>query len=175
MSEGSIDSWFIALIAALLAFLLWRIFAGRFGKAGQSGPFVLPLGVVLRPQPLLTEREMLLYNLIRLAVQDRYLLFTQVPFWSFLSVEAESESRTQVLRHLALKRADFVLVHPGSRMVEQVVQVEEDLSVDPESAVRGREVQRIVHAAGIRVTTLKAQPACTVQQLEQLLGTSDPE
>ena len=175
MSEGSIDSWFIALVAALLAFLLWRIFAGYSRRAGQSGPFVLPLGVVLRPQPLLTERQLLLYNLIRLAVQERYLLFAQVPLWSFLSVETEGESRTQVLRHLALKRADFVLVHPGSRVVEQVVQLEEDPSVDPEGALRGREVQRIVQAAGIRVTTLKPQPACTVQQLEQLLGMSDTE
>jgi len=175
MSESSIDSWFIALIAALLAVLLWRIFASWSGKAGRSGPFILPLGVVLRPQPLLEERELLLYNLIRLAVQDRYLLFTQLPLLSFLSVEAEGEVRTQVLRHLALKRADFALVHPGSRMVEQVVQLEEELSVNPESALRGREVQRIIHAAGIRVTILKAEPNYAVQQLEHLLGMSDSE
>ena len=175
MSERSIDSWFLALIAGLLAFLLWRIFASWFGKAVQSGPFILPFGVVLRPQPLLAERELLLYNLIRLAVQDRYLLFTQVPLWSFLSVEAEGQSRTQVLRHLALKRADFVLVHPGSRRVEQVVQLEEEPSVDPEGAMRGREVQRIVHAAGIRVTILNAESTYAVQQLEQLLGISDSE
>lgn len=175
MSEGSIDSWFIALIAALLALLLWRIFASWFSKAGRSGPFILPLSVVLRPQPLLAEKELLLYNLIRLAVQDRYLLFAQVPLWSFLSVEAEGESRTQVLRHLALKRADFILVHPGSRMVEQVVQLEEAPSANPDGMMKGREVQKAVQAAGIRVTTLKAQPSYTVQQLEQLLGMSDSE
>ncbi|HEX5551203.1 MAG TPA: DUF2726 domain-containing protein, partial [Nitrospira sp.] len=131
--------------------------------------------VILRSEPILTERELLLYNLIRLAVEDRYLLFAQVPLWSFLSVDADGDSRTQVLRHLALKRADFILVHPGSRMVEQIVQLEEDSSADPNGAIRGREVQRAALAAGIRVTTLKVQPNYTVQQLEQLLGVSDPE
>ena len=169
------DFWFMVLIAALLALVLWFIFARWPGKTGRSGPFVLPLGVMLRQEPLLTERELLLYNLIRLAVQDRYLLFAQVPLWSFLSVEAAGNFRTQVLRHLALKRADFILVHPGSRMVEQVVQLEEDSSATPNAATKEGEVQRAVRAAGIKMTTLRAQPTYTVQQLEQLLGVSDPE
>jgi hypothetical protein len=176
MNEGSHDSWFIALMVAVPAFLLWRILSGRFRRASRSGPFVLPLGVVLRPQPLLGERELLLYNLIRLAVEDRYLVFTQVPLWSFLAVVVDGEARLEVLRHLALKRADVVLVHPGSRVVEQVVQWDQgETASDPAGARQGREVQRILHAAGIRVTTLSVQPSYTVQELERLLGMSDPE
>lgn len=177
MNGGFFDSWFIALIVAVPALLLWRIFfPGRFRRASRSGPFVLPLGVVLRPQPLLGERELLLYNLIRLAVEDRYLVFAQVPLLSFLAVDAEGESRLEVLRHLALKRADVVLVHPGSRLVEQVVQWEQgEAASDPAGARQGREVQRMLHAAGIRVTTLGVQPTYTVQELERLLGMSDPE
>jgi hypothetical protein len=93
-----------------------------------------------------------------------------------LAVQAEGDSRLEVLRHVALKRADFVLVHPGSRMVEQVVQLERgDPEVDPAGARQGREVQRMLHAAGIRVTTLSLQPQYTVQELERLLGMSDLE
>ncbi len=176
MNEGSVDSWFIALIVAVPALLVWRILSGRARPRVPSGPFVLPLGVVLRPQPLLGERELLLYNLIRLAVEDRYLVFAQVPLLSFLAVEAEGDARLEVLRHLALKRADIVLVHPGSRVVEQVVQFEaEDPASDPSDAISGRQVQRALHAAGIRVTTLNIQPSYTVQELERLLGMSDPE
>jgi hypothetical protein len=175
MTVGSIDFWFLVLGAALLGLLLWRIFPSRFHKTDRSGPFVLPVGAMLRPEPLLTDRELLLYNLIRLAVQDRYLVFAQVPLWSFLSAEAEGHARTQVLRHLALKRADFILVHPGSRLVEQVVQLEEVASAAPDGTTGGRDVQKVVQAAGIRVTTLKSQPTYTVQQLEQLLGMSDSE
>jgi len=138
---------------------------------------VLPLGVVLRPQPLLGERELLLYNLIRLAVEDHYLVFARVPLLSFLAVEAEGASRLEVLRHLALKRADVVLVHPGSRVVEQAVQFQDggSGSEPPTAEASNREVRRILHAAGIRVTTLNIQPAYTVQELERLLGVIDPE
>ena len=177
MNEGSFDWWFIAVIVAVPALLLWKIFFPvRFRRASRSGPFVLPLGVVLRPQPFLGERELLLYNLIRLAVEDRYLVFAQVPLLSFLGVDAEGESRFEVLRHLALKRADVVLVHPGSRVVEQVVQWEQGgAASDPAGARQSREVQRMLHAAGIRVTTLNVQPTYTVQELERLLGMGDLE
>jgi hypothetical protein len=163
MRQAAIDTPFFALIAAVLVFLFWRIVSGWSDKAHPAGPFTLPLGVVLRPQPLLAEKELLLYNLIRLAVEDRYL------------VEAEGDARIKVLRHLALKRADFVLVHPGSRVVEQVVQLDEESPTDPDRSANGREVQRILHSAGIRVTTLKAQPSYTVQELEHILGVSNLE
>ena len=176
MNASSLDSWIITLIVAVPALLVWRIFSGRARGSVRSGPFILPLGVVLRSQPLLGERELLLYNLIRLAVEDRYLVFAQVPLWSFLAVEAEGEARVEVLRHLALKRADLALVHPGSRRVEQVVQFEAgEPASDPAAARPSREVQRMLHAAGIRVTTLNVQPAYTVQELERILGMSDPE
>lgn len=176
MNAGSFDSWLIALIVAAPALLVWRTFFRRPPNRLRSAPFVLPPGVILRPQPLLGERELLLYNVIRMAAEDRYLVFAQVPLWSFLAVEAEDESRLEVLRHLALKRADVVLVHPGSRVVEQVVQFEGPESTPDSSAVpRSREVQRILQAAGIRVTTLEIQSSYTVQELERILGMSDPE
>ncbi|HLZ34241.1 MAG TPA: DUF2726 domain-containing protein [Nitrospira sp.] len=175
MKDGSIDSWFIGLVVGLLALLLWRIVGAGSSKAITSGQFTLPSGVTLRPQVLLSDAELLLYNLIRMAVQDRYLVFAQVPLWRILAVEAQGGLRTQVLRHLALKRVDFVLVHPGSRLVEQVVQLEEGPWADPEGKARSREIQRMVQAAGIRMTTLNAESNYTVTQLEQLFGVSEPE
>jgi hypothetical protein len=176
MNAGAFDSWVIGLMVAVPALLLWRTFIRRSRNSVRSAPFVLPLGAVLRPQPLLGERELLLYNLIRLAAEDRYLVFAQVPLWSFLAVDAEAESRLEVLRHLALKRADVLLVHPGSRVVEQVVQFEAPQSQsDSAGAPASREVQRILQAAGIRVTTLDVQPSYTIQELERMLGISDPE
>ncbi len=175
VSEGSIDSWFIGLVAAVLALLLWRVFLGGSKKSSQPGPFVLPGGVSLKPQALLADPELLLYNIIRMAVQDRYLVFVQVPLWRVLAVEAKGESRRKVLRYLALKQADFVLVHPGSRIVEQVVQLAADTSDASEEQQEIRDVQRLVEAAGIRFTILKVRPNYTVQELEQILGISDPD
>jgi Protein of unknown function (DUF2726) len=172
---STLDSWFIGLIIVLLALLLWRMVAAGRSKPGRSRPFHLPSGVTLRPQALFSDTELLLYNLIRMAVQDRYLVFAQVPLWRILSVEGEDELRTRVLRHIALKRVDFVLVHPGSRVVEQVVQLDEDVPADLDDQVRRREVQKMVQAAGIGFTSLIARPTYTVQELERLLGVSDPE
>ena len=175
MNERTLDSWFIGLITALLALLLWRIVAAGRRKPGHSRLFHLPSGVTLRPRALVTDTQLLLYNLIRMAVQDRYLVFAQVPLWSILSVEGESGLRTQVVRYIALKRVDFVLVHPGSRVVEQVVQLDDESQAESDDKVRRREVQNIVQAAGIRFTTLNVRSTYTIQELERLLEVSDPE
>jgi hypothetical protein len=55
------------------------------------------------------------------------------------------------------------------------VQLDEESPTDPDRSANGREVQRILHSAGIRVTTLKAQPSYTVQELEHILGVSNLE
>ena len=176
MNAGSFDSWVMTLMVAGPALLVWRTFFRRSRNRLRPAPFVLPPGVLLRPQPLLGERELLLYNVIRMAAEDRYLVFAQVPLWSFLAVEAGDESRLEVLRHLALKRADVVLVHPGSRIVDQVVQFEAPKSTPDSSVVPPPgEVQRIVEAAGIRVTTLEIQSNYTIQELAGILEMSDPE
>jgi hypothetical protein len=154
----------------LLAFLVWQMrVSSTTGPVGKE-TFVLPPGVTLRPQALLTDTELLLYNLIRLAVEDHYLVFAKVPLWSVVSVEAEGKARSQVLRQIALKQLDFVLVHPGTKVAEQVVLLEEGFPPQPYELTRRREVQSVLQAAGITLTTLKAHASYTVPQLAQLLG-----
>ena len=173
MREEAIDSWLLGLIALLVALLLWRIIAGGSRRIRKVGLMNVPPGTTLKSQPLFSDRELSLYNLLRMAVQDRYLVFAQVPLWRIVAVEGES--RLQVLRHLALKRADFVLVHPGSKVVEQVVQLEDDASVDLAGRTGNRDIQRVMQAAGIKVTTLNSQSTYTVRELEELLGLGEAE
>ena len=136
---------------------------------------MLAPGVTLRPQPLLTDNDLLLYNLIRLAVEDHYLVFARVPLWSVVSVEAEGKVRSQVLRQIALKQLDFVLVHPGTKAAEQVVLLEEGYLLQPDEVVRKQEIQTVLEAAGITLTTLKSHTSYTVSQLAQLFRVSDEE
>ena len=173
ISQSASELWSIGLIAISLAFLLWRLVVARSNKPRRPGPFTLPSGVTLKPQAFLTDRELLLYNLLRMAVQDRYLVFAQVPLWTIIAVEADDELRRGVLRRLALKRADFVLVHPGSREVEHVIQLQEDFPFDEPDRVP--EIQQALQAAGIRVTILKRQQNYTPQELQQLLETGETE
>ena len=168
------ENVFIGLAIAFLvflAFLVWqmRVFSSTTRPVGKE-TFVLPPGVTLRPQALLTDTELLLYNLIRLAVEDHYLVFARVPLWSVVSVEAEGKARSQVLRQIALKQLDFVLVHPGTKAAEQVVLLEEGLPPQPHELTRRRELQSVLQAAGITLTILKPHTSYTVPQLAQLFG-----
>jgi hypothetical protein len=163
----------IAIVIAFLGFLVWRLKGSSATGPSGKEPFVLPSGVTLCPQPLLTDADLLLYNLIRLAVEDHYLVFARVPLWAVVSVEAEGKTRSQVLRQIALKQLDFVLVHPGTRAAEQVVLLEEGFPPQPHEVIRRREIQSVLQAAGITLTTLKPHTSYTVPQLAQLFGVGD--
>ena len=169
------ENVFIGLAIAFLALLVWRLRVSSTSGPVRKEIFVLPPGVTLRPQPLLTDTDLLLYNLIRLAVEDHYLVFPRVPLWSVVSVEAEGNARSQVLRQIVLKQLDFVLVHPGTKAAEQVVLIEEGFPPQPDEVTRRREIQSVLQAAGITLTTLKPHMSYTVPQLAQLLGVDDDE
>jgi hypothetical protein len=169
------DQVLIAAGLTALVFVSWRLVVALSNKPAQKGAFVLSPDVLLKPKPFFNEAELLLYNLIRLAVQDQYLVFARVPLWCVLQVEAEGQTRLNLLRHLALKCADLVLVHPGSREVEQIVQLEGVHQEEPGDKARRREIQVAMQAAGVRVTTLNVKSRYTVDQLAQLLGVSVSE
>src|ERR1044071_8380841 len=103
------ENIFIGLAIACLVFLIWRLRVSSITELAKKEAFVLPAGVTSRPQPLLTDTDLLLYTLIRLAVEDHYLVFPRVPLWSVVSVEAEGAVRSQVMRQIALKQLDFVI------------------------------------------------------------------
>jgi Protein of unknown function (DUF2726) len=169
------ENVFIGLIIAFLVFLIWRLSVSPTSGSVKKENFALPPGVTLRPQPLLTDTDLLLYNLIRLAVEDHYLVFARVPLWSVVSVEAERKARSQVLRQIVLKQLDFVLVHPGTKTAEQVVLIEEEFPPQSHEVTRRREIQSVLQAAGIALTILRPRTSYTVPQLAQLLGVSDDE
>ncbi|MCC6140505.1 MAG: DUF2726 domain-containing protein [Nitrospira sp.] len=156
-----------ALILVVLLVLLWKRSSSP-DKKKDLGP-VFPAGTKVTPTSLLTEQEVLLYNLIRLAVQDQYLVFSQVPLWAFVHIAATGEVRAQAFRQIALKRVAFALVHPGSRQVEQVVQVE-DVGMRGGAGDRQRVIESVLDAAGIKLVTLRVQKSYTVPALASLLG-----
>jgi len=163
-----------AIVATLLMALWWS--RTMFRKtSGQPASFTLPQGVAITSAPLLTETEISLYNLIRMAVQDHYLVLAQVPLWSFVSVEAMGKVRSHVLSHMALKRVDFVLVHPGSRQVEQVVQVEEDVPPNAHQAEQQRVIESVLDAAGIKLVKVRSRKPYTIPDLAAFLGLATGE
>ena len=157
-----------------LGSLAWESFGGRRSRDFSScGP---PSGMTFVPKPLLTEHEARLYNMLRLAVEDRYLLFAQIPLWSLLDLRLPSGTPpAETLRELALKRATFVLVHPGSRLVEKVVQVEQPRGGNVSDKSQDGLFESALGKAGIQVIRLSPQHVYTVPGLITVLDLAEPE
>jgi hypothetical protein len=158
-----------AVIITVIAGLWWYLKARR--KKKQSSPFVIPPGVTVESARFLADDEVALYSLLQMAVQEHYIVFCQVPLWSFITVEAAGKMRAQVLRQIALKRVDFVLVHPGSCRVERVVQIErEQDQADPR-----RVIESVLDAAGIKLTKLQPKKSLSLPDLTARLGITAEE
>jgi Protein of unknown function (DUF2726) len=156
------------VVVAVLAGMWWYRMTLRQSRM-QVVPFAIPSGVIVSPARVFDEEEVALYNLLRMVVQERYLIFTQLPVWSFVAIDGSGKVRSHVLRQIALKRVDFVLVHPGSCQVEQVVQIE------PESShlhqTEGQQViESVLNAAGIKLMKLQSNASYSLPDLAARLG-----
>ncbi|MCW5797710.1 MAG: hypothetical protein LZF60_160174 [Nitrospira sp.] len=157
-----------------LGSLAWETFGRRRAPVTPVGG--LPSGMTFAPKPLLTDEEVQLYNLLRLAVEDRYLLFTQIPLWSVLDLRVSSGTPpAETLRELALTRATFVLVHPGSRLVEKVVQVERPAPEAEAEGIPDSLFDGALRAAGVQLVRLSPFHAYTVPGLVTVLDLADPD
>ena len=164
----------VLIIAAVVLTALWWFRPVFQKRSSPPTAFYLPPDTVVTSNPVFTETELSLYNLLQMAVQDRYLVLAQVPLWSCVSVENPGNARSKLLNHLALKRVDFALVHPGTRHVEQVVQID-DASADPSQVERQRVIESILDAAGIKLVQVRSKKPYTVPELTALLGLASDE
>ncbi|MFY4728916.1 DUF2726 domain-containing protein [Nitrospira sp. BLG_2] len=166
----------LLLVGAVIAVIviLWRYVRRTRRRKKQASPFAIPSGVSIGSIPLLEKDEIALFSLLQMAVQERYLVFSQVPLWSFVEIEAEAKVRAEILRRIALKRVDFVLVHPGSCRVEQVVQIEHESS-QPHQAERQYIIESVLVAAGIKLTKLPLNKSYSLPDLTARLGLAEEE
>ncbi|MDF0676695.1 MAG: DUF2726 domain-containing protein [Nitrospira sp.] len=166
----------ILLVGSVITVIigLWRYLRRARRRKKQTSPFAIPPGVTIGSARLLAEEEVALYSLLQMAVEERYLVFSQVPLWSFVEVEAEAKVRSDVLRQIALKRVDFVLVHPGSCRVEQVVQIEHESS-QPHQIERQHVIESVLDAAGIKLTKLSSKNSYSLPDLAARLGITAEE
>ncbi len=164
----------LVVLALAGGIALTRRLVGRADHSPKSLPAAdaasIPAGIAIKPQSVLTSTEASFYNVLRLAVQDRYLVLAQVPLWCLIDVEAPSrESFKGFLNKIALKRVDFVLIHPGTLRVAKVVELEVP-TPSPQRQTRDRLVNAVFKAAGIEVVRLKTDQSFTVPALADLLG-----
>lgn len=176
-------TWWLAVSLVLVGLLLIVRFGPPLLKLRRSSPAPdasdrkpteappIPQSLLLRAQPLLTQTEATFYNLIRLAVQEQFLVFAQVPVWCLVEVLAgEPGARSTLLNQIAFKRVQFVLVHPGTLQVARVVELDDPAEPSPRRDARERLLDAVFQRARIPVVRLNARHEYTVAVLAGLLG-----
>ncbi len=129
--------------------------------------------VSLQAQPLLTKDEAAFYNLLKLTVEDRYLVFAQVPVWCLVDVQAkDSKTRGAFLNQIALRRVDFVLVHPGTLATEKIIELDDPAIPAAQKEGRNKLIDSVFKEAGIALVRLQSPGSYTAPTLAAALGLS---
>jgi len=171
-----VNTLLILLAVLILIGLFWWLWTMKGASQGKNHEAGIPAGVSLRGRPLMTKAKASLDNLMRLAVQEQYLVFAQVPVWCLVEVRAQDyRARMEFLRKLSFNRVDFVLVHPGTLTVAKVVELDDQSQPSTQRLVRGRLIDAVFTEAGIAFIRLEAQQSYTVPALAALLGVEPVE
>jgi hypothetical protein len=127
--------------------------------------------VSLHAQPLLTKDEAAFYNLLKLTVEDRYLVFAQVPVWCLVDVQAKDpKARGAFLNQIALRRVDFVLIHPGTLATVKVIEVDDPAVPAVQKDARNKLIDGVFKEAGIALVRLQNSNSYTAPTLAAALG-----
>ncbi|MFQ5990941.1 MAG: DUF2726 domain-containing protein [Nitrospiraceae bacterium] len=162
----------VSIAAGLILLAGWRYRRATRARSENTASLnPLPPSVSLHAQPLLTEEEAAFYNLLRLAVEDQYLVFTQIPVWCLVDIKSENRrARADCLNKIAFRRVDFALVHPGTLTVSKVIELVDSSQMPANKQVREHLLTSIFNEVGIEYVKLNAQTDYTVPALAALLG-----
>jgi hypothetical protein len=128
-------------------------------------------GVSLQAQPLLTKEEAAFYNLLKLTVEDRYLILAQVPVWCLVDVQSKDpKARSAFLNTIALRRVDFVLVHPGTLATFTIIELDDPAIPKAQKESRNKLIDGVFKEAGIPLVRLQNPGSFTAPTLAAKLG-----
>ncbi len=126
-------------------------------------------------RPIMTTEEATLFNLIRLAAQDYFLVLVKLPVLQVVSVADKDEvARKALMRTIQPVRLDVVLVHPGTLQAVTVVHFYKDEDARPLEK-RDQVVDTVLKATGIKVVGLQLNQSYSVEQVMALLGLEEEE
>jgi hypothetical protein len=127
--------------------------------------------VSIQAQSLLTKEEAAFYNLLKLTVEDRYLVLAQVPVWCLVEVKGkDKKALAAFLNTIALRRVDFVLVHPGTLATEKIIELDDPAVPAAQKEARNKLIDGVFKEAGIALVRLKNPGAYSTPTLAAALG-----
>lgn len=165
------------MLCALVVLILWMVWRRqRSPSKGALPADNLPEGVSVIPRSVLSKGEATLLNLIRLAVQDSYLVFAKLPVSNIVMVtDAGQEIQKMILRTIQAVRVDVALIHPGTLCPAKVIQFVSNGEPPFQPSDRDRLVNAVLHAAGIEIIRVEPHTTYTVAKLVELLGLGEEE
>lgn len=127
--------------------------------------------VSVHAQPLLTKEEAAFYNLLKFTVQDRYLVFAQVPVWCLVDVRSKDpKTRSTFLNRIALRRVDFALVHPGTLTTFKIIELDDPAVPLAQKEGRNKLLDGVFKEAGLALVRLQNPGTYTASKLAAALG-----
>jgi len=127
-------------------------------------------------RPLMTAEEATLFNLIRLAAQDYFLVLVKLPVLQVVSVaDKDEEARKALMRSIQPIRLDVVLAHPGTLQTVTVVHFQKEEQEGQRPEKRDQVVDTVLKAAGINVVVLRLNQSYSVDHVTALLGLAEAE
>lgn len=167
-------------LSVLVAILGYQWVRNRYlASHRQKGGTGLSLSesVSVEPRVLLAKSEAALFNVLRLAVQDSYLVLAKLPLRHIVKLDTQDQSAKRGLfKSIQRMTLDFVLVHPGTLTAAWVIVLVDE--VESEENEEGSSVDlldALCHESGIDVLRLDAQTTYTIPQLVQRLGLAEEE
>ena len=161
----------LIIIMGLVVVVLLRPQKPQSRPAHDVGSDGIGERVAVKVQPLMSDSEVSLFNLLCLAVRDHFLLLSKIPLRSLVQLRVEDDSSkrvvAQILRHVTV---DFVVVHPGTRLPVKAIFVRKPEDDTTASRSRERLVEALFSKAGIEVIRLDQEVRYGVEQLTNLLG-----
>ena len=162
--------------AAVLLRWVWRRPVPMGSLEGKSQGSGEAEEAVVTPRALMSSEEATLFNMVKLAVQDYFIVLAKIPLISLVTLEEkDEEAKKAVLRKIQQVRFDIVLVHPGTMQAQKVLHIRRPSSTNPKVENRQRLVNTLLHAAGIERIDLDLETAYSRDQIIELLGLSDDE
>ena len=168
----------LVAILILIVLILWFIWSRPSSPSSMSDIPVdhLTNALSASTRPLFANTEASLFNMVRLAVQDRYLVLAQLPLSSVFTIEEKDrESRKAIMKAIQHIRIDLALIHPGTLQLEKIIRFTTPDSSSTPTPHKEQIVLAILESAGIPSILLDANASYTVPELLMLLGLGEED
>ncbi|MDE3041339.1 MAG: DUF2726 domain-containing protein [Nitrospirota bacterium] len=169
---GSDPATFFSLVVCALVIGLAVLvikYLRRTSRLGVSA--ISPDNLVRSSKPVLTEAEARFFCSLEKAVEGQYLVWPQLPLWTFIDVRSNHAGATAAFTNrINLKRVDFTLVDRRTFTVWKAIELDDRTHQRLDRQRRDAFVETVLKQAGVQLVRIPAARAYDTQAIRRQLG-----